>query len=99
MTKPRKKTRRSPKKKKLKSTRQVVTSSSGYNTGDEVFVKMHAPPGLIAHGRIFEFYPGVPEGPAFLFWDDLNGKYRTTLVENIIDKPDAKLRRKLNRKK
>ena len=94
----RRKTRRQSRK-KIKPTRQIVSASCGYESGDAVYVKMHAPPGLMAHGPIFEFYPDVPEGPAFMFWDTANGKFRTTLVENIIDEPDAKLRRKLNRRK
>ena len=58
--------------KNIKPSKPMVTSSMGYSLGDEVFVKMHTPPGLISHGAILEFYPKVPEGPSFLFWDDID---------------------------
>ena len=93
------KKRKKRSKKKLVPTRAVITSSCGYESGDDVFVKMHSPVGFVTRGNIFEFYPDVPEGPAFMFWDCVHGKFRTTLVENIIKNPDAKLRRKLGRKK
>jgi hypothetical protein len=64
-----------------------------------VFVKMHAPAGLISHGSILNFHTGSSETACFSFWDNINGKFRTTAVENIIDNPDSKITRKLNRKK
>lgn len=75
------------------------TSIMGYELGQEVFVRMHAPVGLISHGSILSFHTGSSGPVCFSFWDDINGKFRTTAVENIIDNPDSKITRKLSRQR
>ena len=90
------------KKTKLKPKVPEVTELEGYKLGDRVYARWITGE-KVGHGAISEFYTKCPEGLAFCFYDEINGGYRTTLLENIIDKPTGRhvgsLKRARNRKR
>ena len=90
------------KKNKIEVKKPEVTELKGYKLGDVVYAKWITGE-KTGYGPIKEFHTKCDEGLAFTFWDEINGGFRCTLLENIIDNPTGretgKLKRSRNRKK
>ncbi len=84
------------KKTVFKEKKKEPQEFEGYHLGDNVYAKLITGD-QIGYGPINEFYPNTKEGPAFCFWDEINGGFRTTLVENIVKNPTGRMQGKLKR--
>ena len=97
-----KRTKRTKKAKSKPTKPPGPAELEGYKLGDTVHAKWITGD-KVGYGPIKEFHIKCAEGLAFTFWDEINGGFRTTLLENIIDEPTGRqlgsLKRARNRKR
>ena len=72
----------------------MVEEFEKYRIGDYVFSYLLTSD-VVGYGKIRNFHLESKMGPAFSFWDEISGGFRTTLIKNIIDNPTKKEERKL----
>ena len=96
----RQKKKRAPKKtlKSKKPKKPEITEFGEYKLKQVVYTKLFASDD-IGYGPISSFHPKDSHGPAFTFYDQANGGFRTSLIENIIESPEKKVKNRIKRKK
>ena len=75
---------------------EEIKEYGDYKLGDHVYTHLLNNVD-IGYGKIRSFHLNSKMGPAFSFWDEINGGIRTTLIENVIIDPSPKIKRKLVR--